>query len=1300
MHLLTKRSLSCIFVKGIIKSGEMYGLRQYLFVLALVWTQSLYSSGTYRRYDVTTGLSENSVLDIVQDSKGYMWFATKDGLNKFNGNSFINYRAEQESNVLNIERLCLHADSVRIWVASTRTLYLFDPRTEEFTAFDRPGIHILCMRYDDSGNLWMGARDKVFRWDASHDSLRAYDIRTERSESNFVRTIFKDARGTIWIGTQDGLRQYKGRDRLSESYRPYPADRDPQANEISALSGKSESELWVGTRNGHFASFAIKSRQFTYYPTEFELGRIHEIFDYSERELLVGSDNGLFYFDRYSHRWRRSGDELGRESIYDCFRDREGGLWIGTYFSGVNYLSPKHGEIEWYHDDKTPGSLSGNAVSQFCEDPSGNMWIATENGGLNYFDTKSRRFTSYADRSYTNLHALYLEGDDLWIGTFSRGLDILNVRTGRIRRYRMDLSDSTSLPNDHVYTICRTRDGTMYVGTLGGLCRYDPAGDHFLRERALGQSFVFDMAEDSEGNLWVATKGRGLWRRRPAGAWQQLRTSGSQSERFNRIYIDEDSTVWICSEDRGIYRYDRSGDSLVNYSSQQHLPRCTYYGIIDDGNGSLWLSSNSGIVRYRPDSMTVQTYTIENGLQSNQFNYKSSMKSSDGKFWFGGINGFNCFYPQDLTVNTVLPNVEISSVTMPLSDTLDASRRIMVGSRISIPHATPYFTINFESLSFVAPGQNLYAWKIQELHREWNYTRSPNVSLTGLSAGRYHFLVKGSNNDGYWSERVAELEVTVEPAPLLTVWAKLLYGVLGVMILWILFRRWNRIETERKKQELTRQKMEFFTQVAHEIKTSVTLISAPLERIVRDRGAEAGEDSNLSVMKKNVDRLLDLVRQFLDFRKIDKNGYSLTFSRTDMRGLVETVLERFRGLNQDITVESDLPDGPMDYNVNPEAMVKILSNLLSNAYRYARKRITVRLSPDRHKGGFVLSVQDDGDGIRPEFRERIFEPFYQASPVAGNGFGIGLSVVRLLSEKHGGTVRVNRQYTDGCEMDVYIPSIAGRTEHPDPVMSCEDRDSERHHEWSILLVEDREDLRKYLASELSDTYDVYTAGNGSEALRLLGERTVDLIISDIMMPEMDGFGLLAAIRGNEELSYLPFILLSALDTVESKIRGLDGGADAYIEKPFTINHLRATVSNLFAGRKRIFHHFATDPEFRYDRGGMKATETEWLERVDGIIRSNLTNEAFSIDMLAEEMAVSRSVLHRRIKGITGTTPNDYIKIFRLKTAATMLREGQYRVNEICDLVGFYNRSYFAKCFYEQFGIHPKDYPKGQVTRSR
>lgn len=506
-----------------------------------------------------------------------------------------------------------------------------------------------------------------------------------------------------------------------------------------------------------------------------------------------------------------------------------------------------------------------------------------------------------------------------------------------------------------------------------------------------------------------------------------------------------------------------------------------------------------------------------------------------------------------------------------------------------------------------------------------------------------------------------------------------------------------------KNQELFQAKITFFTQVAHEIKTPVSLINGPLEAILEAGEWNSDVEGYLSVIQKNTNRLIKLIKQLLDFRKVDKEGYALSFNRTDINQMIEDVIVRFRAISlTGISISVSLPEKSLQYNIDQEALTKVFSNLLTNAIRYAHTQIMVILDEHVTTTGRILSirVRDDGPGI-PEYEySKVFEPFYQAANTGntGSGVGIGLSLVKLLVEKHNGQVYINPDYTEGCEVCVEIPylekSFPEKTSTLLPLSQLPTPEEESEPTgYSILIVEDTTDMLDFLAKNLGTTYTIHTATNGEEALTCLDKTTIDIIISDIVMPCMDGFELLKAIRADDMLCHIPFILLSALDSIDSKIAGLDYGADAYIEKPFSLNHIKATINNLLENRRMLFKHFNSSPNMSYDQTLVNKTDVKWINTVNEIITRNFTNEEFTIDRLAEEMVISRSNLQRKLKGLTGMPPNDYIRLIRLKTAGELLREGEHRINEVCYIVGFNNPSYFARCFQKQFGILPKDYMK-------
>ena len=806
----------------------------------------------------------------------------------------------------------------------------------------------------------------------------------------------------------------------------------------------SQGVLWAGTWYGGLARFNKETGQFRYYFGEGDtltIPRIRTLFQRTANSFYLGSDDGLYTFNTTTGECLPTDDEQNKESIYACYQDREGGIWIGTYFSGVSYLSPKHKDIEWYYPNGTENSLSGNVISQFCEDPDGNIWIATEDGGLNLFDPRTKKFKNHLLKSsnpnigYHNIHALLYNEGKLWIGSFSRGLYILDTQTGTMKNYRHNRANPHSIPNDHIYSIYQTKDGSIYLGTLSGFCRYDPESDSFRTSEPLSHIFIYDMVEDQHGDMWLASKRDGIWRyNRQTGKLHNYRNDPANpdspcSNWVIRVYIDHKQHLWFCTEGGGICRYHYQEDRFENFSTKENLPNNIIYGILDDQSGNYWLSSNRGLIRYEPQNKRAQLYTIEDGLQSNQFNFRSSLQASDGKFYFGGVNGFNSFYPFKLSINKVRPTASISAVYMHSpDDKVSLSKRIpALSGQVTIPYQVVSFDITFESLSYVAPSKNLYAYKLDGIHKEWIYTDKHNVSFLSLPPGEYTFRVK--------TRKMKEME-------------------------------------QIKNQELFQSKITFFTQVAHEIKTPVSLIKAPLEAILETHEWNSEVESNLSVIQKNTNRL------------------------------IEDIIDRFRAISlTGISFSVSLPKEHLQYNVDQEALTKIISNLLTNAMKYARTRIMVILDEHLSAEGRTLSlcVRDDGPGIPQEECSKVFEPFYQVGNTGnnGSGVGIGLSLVKLLVEKHKGKVYINPGYTEGCEVCVEIPYLEKSisvspsiTSMPDKVPALEEEGEPAG--YSLLVVEDTTDMLEFLAKNLGNTYTIHTASNGKEALECLETTTVDL----------------------------------------------------------------------------------------------------------------------------------------------------------------------------------------------------------------
>lgn len=1285
-----------------------------------------------RKYDISDGISANTVRTIIQDNNGYIWLGTKDGISKFNGQKFQNfggYPKITDYNLLDILKLYEHSNKNSIWLGTVDGLYLFDMHTQSFSQLNsileiESIVNDLC--YDQDNNLWIATSKGLFCYNEINETTKEYKRTEEKGglTSNIILSLLKDSSGDMWIGTRSGLFRYnKGLDKFI-SHKWKKVQNRETAYEINCMLEGTDGDLWIGTRydgllkfdrlNGDFTTYRIGANQ----SGNTWIRALHETHD---GQLLLGTEDGLFSFNKKTgqHKHIKS---LSKEVIYSFLEDHEGGTWIGTYFDGAYYIPPQNNSIDLYREGTEDGSLYGKVVSQFCEDTNGNIWIATEDEGLNHLDIKTKRFTHYtADSpsskriSHNNLHALLLDNNRLWVGTFSKGIDIINTNNGRVvKHYESNLSNPATLPNNHIYSIYKSRNGDIYIGTMKGFCKWIPENDSFYRYEKLSNTFVYDMLEDKSGNLWIATKNDGIWRMQNGKFYSYPHNDNDSTSpggnHIIRIHIDSRENLWFATEGNGICRYDYSTDAFVNYDHNKGLYHHIIYSILDDSEGNLWLSTNYGIVKYNPDTTESRIYTEEDGMQSNQFNYRSSLKASDGKLYFGGIHGFNSFHPGSFMPNEIKPNTIISEITLHKKNSDIVS--IIPQNKITITPDVVSFDIYFECLSYISPSKNKYAYKVEKLHDDWIYTNTPTVSFVDLPAGEYRMIVKSANNDGIWNEDYTYVDFVVKDPFWKTTFAKFLYLMsflllVALIVKWLLKENRNKQQRERlqmemqMEQESYRSKFQFFTHVAHEIKTPLTLIKAPLDVIIEEGKCDAHTMENLLVMKQNTDRLLELIKQLLNFRKIDKEGYTLSYSTVDISQLINSIVKRFDTSCKNISISAKLPTEPTSVNIDAEAVTKILSNLLSNGLKYAKSQITIQVETLEWKGctNLVLSVTDDGPGISESEYDKIFEPFYRSSGSdIDTGFGIGLSLVKLLVDKLGGSIEA-KQSKDmgGLAITVIIPQ--GKV----TVKSYEvekDKQEDKtvvvpleHSNYNILIVEDTKEMLDFLIKNLSNKFIIHGAANGKEALDILSSTTIDLVVSDVMMPEMDGFELLYNIRSDKMLCHIPVILLSAQANVNSKITGLDYGADAYIEKPFSINHVIATIDNLLKNRKLLFERFSTMPNFNYGNGGMNKGDIEWLEGLTEIIKKNLTNEKFTVDTLASEMAISRSNLRRKVIGVTGLPPNDYIRLVRLKVAAVLLKEGKYRVNEVCYQVGFSSHSYFTTCFQKQFGVLPKDFTK-------
>ncbi|NDV70153.1 hybrid sensor histidine kinase/response regulator [Dysgonomonas sp. 25] len=1299
-----------------------------------------YPNFNFKSYQVDDGLSENTVHSILQDRKGFMWFGTKDGLNKFDGFNFRVFRnspQNPQSIGNNYIRVIIEGEENALFLGTDLGVYKMDTNEEIFEDITlviddeevSPQVYSL-LKDDDL--LWIGTYSgSIITYDTKTGESRKIEVNQYDLEKNTIWCFYKDKAGAIWAGTRLGLLRYNRQtERFEAESSLFSLDNAP-SNETLSIAEDKRGNLWLGTWARGIRLYSKYSGDYKNFfgPNSpgYYISHIRTLFFYNENTLLIGSDDGLYSFNIETEVLTRldksnSAHTLTDKNVYSMKQDKEGNMWIGTYFGGVNYLNMSTIPIESYYAETTQNTLSGRAISQMIEDDRNNIWIATEDGGLNYFDTRKRTFTQPIQTSYSNIHALLLDDDELWIGTFSRGIDIYNLKTKRLRNYRNTSHIATSLNDDCIFSIYKSFSGDIYAGTPFGLNKYNKETDNFTRIPQVS-AFIYDMKEDIYGNFWFATYGDGVIRyNRERKEWIYYDeifspTNPIVNSKLTSIYIDSQKQLWFTSEGRGIFLYDYQNDIFRNFSEiDGKLPNNVVYGILDDLSGNIWLSCNKGILyynRYKPEDNKL--YTKQDGLQSNEFNYKSSLRTKDGKFYFGGINGITCFYPQDLSEkrNEAIPDVRITDFTLLDDEDKKLSKKIMFSinkeENITLPYNKSSFIISFASLSYVSPAKNLYAYKLEGVDNDWNYINNNNsVTYINLPPGVYKFRIKASNNDELWNNDGVEINIEVQPPFWLSIPAKLLYFVVICVIIYLavhFYQKRNKIkqkyqlEAFKSEQEKIsfQSKITFFTNIAHEVRTPLSLIKAPLEEIILSEGREL--QPNLSIIEKNCNRLSDLINQLLDFRKMESTAYIVSPARIDMNALITEIHERFSKTASKKKIELRLvlpPADKVEAITDPEAVTKVISNLLTNALKFTNNKIILRLKNDNDK--YTVEIEDNGIGVADNMKKLIFDPFFQVQQAKSHsGTGIGLALVKHLTELLHGSINVFDSPKGGAKFVFSFENLVLSTTQKEVIIEEESLKAEEEvsadkgKQISILIVDDNEEMLEFLTSSLEGEYRIKAATNAMEGLLQLNEVGYDLVITDIMMPEVDGISFVKRIREDQNYSHIPVVLLSAKTETSVKIEGLKSGADVFVEKPFSISYLKAQIKTLLQNRQAVMEKFKESPFAPYSGLSNNKKDIEFLNKLNEEIEKNIADVNFSIESLTSTLFISRSNLQRKLKAICNVTPGDYLRTYRLKKSCKLLIETDMRINEVAYAVGFNSSSYFTKSFFRQFNVLPKDF---------
>ncbi|MCK7557751.1 response regulator [Chitinophaga sedimenti] len=945
----------------------------------------------------------------------------------------------------------------------------------------------------------------------------------------------------------------------------------------------------------------------------------------------------------------------------------------------MNYFNRQTGKFTWYkHDSKKPGSLGSNLVKVVYEDKAHNIWVGTHGGGLNLLLPNGSFRRSF-----------YSAGDP---ATFSR--EITAMLEDRKGRFWVGANDRLHLMHRYGNELVKEKDSI-----IKGM-------DDRVSIRAL--------MEDAQGRIWIGTIS-GIY----VLTGDSLRLL--QGGYVNAIREDSRRQVWVSMYYGGLIRYNDQLKKIQHYTEKDGLPNSNVLGMLEDSKHALWVSTDNGLVKFDPASNALQVFTVSDGIAGNVFNYNSFLKDSNGELLFGGYNGITSFYPERIITNTNKAPIRFTGLRLFNNPVGIHQEDGLLEQDMAYTQALRFrpdqevFTLEFALLNFVKSNKNRYAYRLEGADRDWIETSTPAVTYTNLSSGDYVFHVKAANNDGVWSDPVS-LEITILPPFWRTWWAYCLYAIVLALLFTGISRFFFLRALLRKEEELHQVKLNFFTHVSHEIRTHLTLLMAPVERILEGKKEDGGA---LSQLRANADRLLKLVSELMDFRKAESGHLKLQVRKQDLIPFLDSIYASYReqSLDRNISISftHDTESAPLYFD--PEQLEKVFFNLLGNAFKFTPEGGRIQLHVGRAKNAVVITVTDNGRGIAEAHLDNIFSNFFQVQDhgVQNTGYGIGLALSKHIVEQHKGTLDVNsgngstsftvtllegRQHFEGTQHVIDGPAVAYETALPIAEFSDEGDTAVAASDptFTIHIVEDNPELRALVRQVFQQQYRILESPNGAEGLSLATAQLPDLVISDVMMPDMDGLQLCQALKTDERTSHIPVVLLTAKSSQADQVSGLETGADLYLTKPFSSKVLSLNVRNLLASREKLRERLAKQlqaaepaPLAAVEETLPNSVDTAFLEKVMALVDELMDDPDFGVDMLSKKVAMSQPVLYKKLKALTNMSVNDFIKSLRLKKAAELLRSRQHTVYQVSYMVGYSDSKYFSREFRKQFGKTPTEF---------
>lgn len=1317
-------------------------------ILILFLTLSL-KGMELRHLTIHKGLSNNIVYSIGKDPKGLMWFGTRNGVDRYDGIHFKHYNLSTNDSFnseTSVGKTLLIDKQGTIWVGTLNGLFTYDAKKDKFLRVlgknksEIASLRINVIKQDFNGNILIGADNTAYIFNPTEDTL----IKIREINTPVISILPFDHQHFI-IGTNNGIFKIN-----TNNYRIGPiSDKKAIADKLSNaycnyIFQDKTNRIWLCTINKGVYIWTPKTDKIEKsIPLSKTITKgvwIKKIIELKSNNFLIGVDgNGVYIVNQkfeiksqFNHNENKP-NSLSNNGVYDLLKDDANRIWIATYGGGVNIYDPNYLPFKpIQHIINTKNSLSNNTGRAVLEDTKGDLWFGTKKGIsiLNRKNKKWKHFYNHENNknllgSNTILTIEQINNNEVWVGSYGGGIDKININSGKIEPVFKGEELEQNEGTIYVYKILKDKDGNVWIGSIRGkLLKYNP------KNRKLTSYPIYSVQNIYEGRnnvLYLGCREGFFLFNKDSGEYKLFLPNKEYPDAISSnacfcFHEDKQGQVYIGTEGGGLNIFDSKTEKFKHYTQEDGLPSNTIYGILPDPKGRLWLSTTNGLSLFDPQKEKFTNYDIADGLSIKEFNYGTSCVTTAGELIFGGESGFVMFNPLKMKKVSLNPKLyftdfKISNKSLAIGEEgTPLQKHIDLTKVIVLDYQQNSFSFDFIGINYTNPIKNRYSWKLENFEKEWTpASSSSRATYTNIPPGTYTFKVRASNLQDGWNGKERQITIKVNPPFWQTYWA---YGVYIILFIGLadFVLKFMKIRLQEKHSN---EKIQFFINVAHDLKTPLTLIKSPLTSL-SSRDDLSDQDAELiSMALKNVDKLHTHFTQLLDFQKAEMKKIQMQVTRHNLVEHLSEISVSFKPLLEKKRLQFQLLSHHQEIGLWYDKLKfdKIFYNLISNAIKYTPEEGNISIKIDLSRNHCIIKVKDSGIGIPENQQENIFKRYYRATNAINSeetGSGVGLLLVKQLVKQHSGTISFVSKPGEGTcftlkfkfgnkhfkEADLieeqpkekYIPVFKTSVK----LVSEEEKENnqtlnEDDNRPKLLLVEDSKELSTFLGNELSEDYQVLHASNGQEGLDIIKETEPDIIVSDIMMPVMDGRVFCTHLKKNIETCHIPIILVTALTSSDYKIEGYELGADGYIEKPFDLRILKSKISNLLNSHKTLKEKFLKQEDSSEKINYKNELDQEFIQKCMDIVNQNLDNSSFTVEEFSKQLFMSRPVLYRKLKALTDQSPQDFVKIIRLKKAAELIKTGKFSISEIAYNTGFSDPKYFSTSFKKFFGVSPSKY---------